>query len=205
MFKPNHKKLNANNKKFAFKWEKADRADMDKSEVILTLKQKIKNIAYQYLEEKGEIELPKKNEMIRIVVKRIPSETFIYKICETEVIEELTIGIFSISKKIILSLSNLIDEKRISENVNILVSDMWAKLKRENDYLFLQENLPTANIGTKRIHVKIMLARTNKGNFYVYEGSGNLSTNTNYEQYIFENRKESYDFHYNWITDFIKN
>lgn len=203
MFKPNHKKLNAENKKFALRWDKEDRADVDRTEVIITQKQKIKKIAYQFLEEKGEIQLPGKDEMIRIVVKRIPSQTFIYKICESEVIEELTIGIFSISKKIILSIANLIDENRISENVNILVSDMWAKLKKENDYLFLQENLPTAKIGTKRVHVKIMCARTDQGNFYVYEGSGNLSNNTNFEQYIFENRKESYDFHYRWINEFI--
>lgn len=203
MFRPNYKKLNQENKKFANAWNKEERSDKSREEVILTQKQKIKKIAYQYLEGKGNVELPEEGEMIRIVVKRIPSETLLFKICETEIVKELTIGIFSISRKIILSISNLIDEKRILKT-NILVSDMWAKLKRESDYLFLQENIPDAKIGTERIHVKIMLCETIEGNYYVYEGSGNLSTNTNFEQYIFENNKESYDFHYKWINEFIK-
>lgn len=202
MFKTNIKKLNQENKKFAIEWDKHEKADLDKSEVIIIKKQQIRERAFQFIADRAEIFLPKKNEMIRIVVKRIPSETLIYKITETEIIEEMTIAIFSISKKIILSISDLVENGRISK-LNILVSDMWAKLKKEGDFLFLQENLKIAKIGSKRVHTKIMLARTNLGNFYVYEGSGNLSTNTNFEQYIFENSKESYDFHYKWINEFI--
>jgi hypothetical protein len=203
MFKSNIKKLNKENVKFAIEWDKHEKADLDKSEIIIIKKQQIRERAFQFIADKDEIFLPKPNEMIRIVVKRIPSETLIYKITESEIIEEMTIAIFSISKKIILSISDLVDDNKVLK-LNILVSDMWAKLKKEGDFLFLQENLKIAKIGSKRVHTKIMIARTNLGNFYVYEGSGNLSTNTNFEQYIFENSKESYDFHYKWITEFIE-
>lgn len=204
MFKSNIKKLNKDNVKFAIEWDKHEKQDLDKSEIIIIKKQKIRERAFQFIADKEEIFLPKQNEMIRIVVKRIPSETLIYKITETETIEEMTIAIFSISKKIILSISDLAENGKVKK-LNILVSDMWAKLKREGDFLFLQENLNFAKIGSKRIHTKIMLAKTKEGNFYVYEGSGNLSTNTNFEQYIFENSKETYDFHYKWINEFIEN
>ena len=40
---------------------------------------------------------------------------------------------------------------------------------------------------------------TNQGNHYVVEGSGNMSQNGQYEQYIFENNKPVYDFHKNWM------
>jgi hypothetical protein len=173
MFKSNIKKLNKDNIKFAIEWDKHEKADLDKSEIIIIKKQEIRERAFQFIADKEEIFLPKPNQMIRIVVKRIPSETLIYKITESEIIEEMTIAIFSISKKIILSISDLVDDKKVLK-LNILVSDMWAKLKREGDFLFLQENLKIAKIGSKRVHTKIMIARTNLGNYYVYEGSGNL-------------------------------
>lgn len=203
MFKTNIKKLNQENRNFAIEWDKHEKQDLDKSEIIIVKKQQIRDRAFQFIADKNEIFLPKENEMIRIVVKRIPSETLIYKICQTEIIEEMTVSIFSISKKIILSIADLAAEGKVLK-LNILVSDMWAKLKREGDFLFLQDNLNFAKIGSKRIHTKIMLARTNLGNYYIYEGSGNLSTNTNFEQYIFENSKETYDFHYKWINEFIE-
>lgn len=203
MFKSNIKKLNQENKIFEINWNKEEKKDPKDLEVIISHKQKIQSQIYTHLKKQNDICLPEKNSMIRVIVKRIPSQTFIYKITETEIIEEMTIAIFSISRKIVTGIAALIDEGKVNPNINILVSDMWAKLKRETDYCFLTDNFPKGKIGIERIHVKIMLAQTNLGNYYIYEGSGNLSTNTNYEQYIFEESKDTYDFHYNWINELI--
>jgi hypothetical protein len=203
MFRSNIKKLNRDNKIFEINWNKEEKKDPKDSEIIITHKQKIQSQIYTYLKNKSDIQLPAKNSMIRVIVKRIPSQTFIYKITESEIIEEMTIAIFSVSRKIITGITALMDEGKINPKINILVSDMWAKLKKESDYLFLTDNFPSGKIGIERIHVKIMLAKTNLGNYYIYEGSGNLSTNTNYEQYIFEESKDTYDFHYKWINELI--
>jgi hypothetical protein len=47
-------------------------------------------------------------------------------------------------------------------------------------------------------HTKIALIKC-KENYYVIEGSGNYSDNSEIEQYRFENNKQSYDFHKDWI------
>lgn len=203
MFKKTIKQVNKENRFFMKKWNQHEKEDSKKEEDIKIKKEKVKQTSFFYIEKNKDISLPDPGFVFRILVKRVPSEIFLFKICENEIIEELTIAIFSISRKIVLSISKLIEEGKIKK-VNILVSDMWAKLKRESDYLFLIENIPNVNLGSERIHTKIMLAKTCQ-NFYCYEGSGNLSTNTNYEQYIFENHFEAYDFHYEWILRFIKN
>jgi len=48
-------------------------------------------------------------------------------------------------------------------------------------------------------HSKITLIET-KGDFFVFEGSGNWSENAQFEQYLFFNYKALYDFRLSCIT-----
>lgn len=43
--------------------------------------------------------------------------------------------------------------------------------------------------------------RTSKNEFFVFEGSGNMSDNARIEQYIYENSKQSFEFHKKWMTE----
>jgi len=52
-------------------------------------------------------------------------------------------------------------------------------------------------------HAKIFLAKTKCDKYIVFEGSGNLSDNARLEQYLFENNKETYEFHKNWIENIL--
>lgn len=50
--------------------------------------------------------------------------------------------------------------------------------------------------------------KSKKGNYYVIEGSGNLSFNSRIEQFIIDNDKKIYDFTISWISHiqgFLKN
>jgi len=64
----------------------------------------------------------------------------------------------------------------------------------------------TKNIKTTfcNSHAKVFLAKTTCGKHIVFEGSGNLSHNERIEQYIFENNKEVYKFHKQWIDDILQ-
>ena len=64
----------------------------------------------------------------------------------------------------------------------------------------------TRNIKTTfcNSHAKVFLAKTTCGKHIVFEGSGNLSHNERIEQYIFENNKEVYEFHKQWIDAILQ-
>lgn len=48
-------------------------------------------------------------------------------------------------------------------------------------------------------HAKVFCLRDSLGNHYVMEGSMNLSGNSKIEQFVLENRRETYEFHRDWI------
>lgn len=49
-----------------------------------------------------------------------------------------------------------------------------------------------------------MCIKTLEDEYFVIEGSGNLSDNARIEQYLFEQCKETYDFHVSWMQDLSK-
>lgn len=143
--------------------------------------------------------IPVKNQQIRIVTKNaVNTFDFILAILKNENIQELTISIYRIGKKVADQLKELQKNKKIKKITILindgfpkLVPDCWNKLKSfesDNFILKLENN-----------HTKIILAKT-KENYYIVEGSGNLSINARIEQYIFENNPQIYEFHKNWIN-----
>ena len=42
--------------------------------------------------------------------------------------------------------------------------------------------------------------KTKKGNYYILEGSGNLSFNSRVEQYVIDNDKELFNFTKDWMS-----
>jgi len=50
-------------------------------------------------------------------------------------------------------------------------------------------------------HAKVFLCQAKCGRHFVFEGSGNLSDNARIEQYLIEDRIESYNFHKSWINE----
>ncbi len=56
-------------------------------------------------------------------------------------------------------------------------------------------------------HAKTFSCKTDQGNYYTIEGSGNMAYNSRIEQYVIDNDQAVYDFSCNWmreIKEFLK-
>lgn len=78
-------------------------------------------------------------------------------------------------------------------------SEKWIKILKE----FCESNENTNAVFVHN-HTKIAIAKTSKGERYVFEGSGNMSDNARIEQYVFEQSRLMYDFHKNWMDEVIE-
>lgn len=144
--------------------------------------------------------MPEIGKQNRIVTqKAINSFDFILAVLAESNVEELIMAFYRIGKKVAVELKNLHDSGRI-KNLHFLVNDGIPKLTPDA-YNFLKgcEN-ENWKIRLAHNHTKIILLKTESGNFYVVEGSGNLSANARIEQYVVDNNKSIYVFHKNWIT-----
>ena len=114
-------------------------------------------------------------------------------------IEELTIATYSISTRIIDALMKIIKRGNILK-VHLLISDSLPyRLPRVHDHLqALIVNREEISVSYAWNHSKIALLKT-KNAFFVVEGSGNFGENAQYEQYVFMNSKQVYDFRKNQI------
>jgi len=120
--------------------------------------------------------------------------TFIPLIGKNETIQHLHASTYSISKNVIDALIQLHD-KGIIETITLIISDSLIKRNPKTiDYLnALIKNRANFTVIYSWVHAKVCIAKT-KSNFYIIEGSGNWSSNAQYEQYIFANSKGVYDF-----------
>jgi hypothetical protein len=175
----------------------------DPMKSIEYLKTKQNKKLFIQLENFKEIkELPAKNEQIRIITnKGLNTVTALLLIIQKEgQIENCIITSYRMNKTAIQIVKELLISKRIL-NLNILlqvnllkmVSGLVDDLKGLKQY---------CNIVYTNNHTKIMTCKT-KDNYYTFEGSGNMSSNAQIEQYLLENNKEVYDF-YNKVILNIK-
>lgn len=142
--------------------------------------------------------LPLKNEHKRIVTRKaINSFDFIQAILAKEKINELYIAFYRIGKKTATQLKE-IQEKGHVDNITFLINDGFPKLVPDAYNLIKGYESENWKVKLENNHTKIILAKT-KNNFYIVEGSGNLSINARIEQYCFDNNEEIYNFHKTWI------
>lgn len=115
-------------------------------------------------------------------------------------IDYLVLSTYSINKRIVDSLIKKIDQDKIG-HVKIFISDsIKNRMPAVVDHLEMQINSrDKITVHYAWNHSKITLIET-KGDFFVFEGSGNWSENAQYEQYLFFNYKTLYDFRLSCIT-----
>lgn len=141
---------------------------------------------------------PEGNEQIRIVTRKaINSFDFILAVLATNDIDELIIAFYRIGKKVIIELSELHKQKKIKRIV-FLINDGFPKLVPDAWNLMKSFESESWIVKVENNHTKIILMHSSS-NYFVVEGSGNLSINARIEQYLFENNKLIYNFHKNWI------
>ena len=120
--------------------------------------------------------------------------TFIvYIIKNCGVIDELSISTYSINDRILTALMKWYDKGEIKK-INISISDsIRHRMPKIYDQLQSQSAQRNMNVSYSWNHSKVTAMKSGE-NYFVVEGSGNFSENAQFEQYIFMNDKNVYDF-----------
>lgn len=143
--------------------------------------------------------IPLSGQQFRIVTQNaVNSFDFILAILHEETIEELICAFYRIGKKVIQEIKQLQDKNKIN-NIHFLINDAIPKLTPDCYNLLKSLESDKWILRLENNHTKIILMKTNKGNHYIIEGSGNLSINARIEQYSFDNNEQLFNFHKNWI------
>lgn len=120
--------------------------------------------------------------------------TFMEKIAEAYYIEELVATTYSVSMRVLEGLQELQRKGKIGK-IKLLISD--SMMSRNNKVTDALDAWAMADENVKLVytwnHSKITMAKCGDDHFCI-EGSGNWSENACYEQYIFYNDKEVYEF-----------
>lgn len=125
--------------------------------------------------------------------------TFIVYVIKTcGKIEDLTLSTYSLNERILNSLIKWYDKGEIIR-VNISIAEsIKHRMPRVYDQLQIQSQTRNFDIRYTWNHSKVTLMQTSDHHFVV-EGSGNFSENAMYEQYMFMNDKQLFDFRKNCI------
>lgn len=120
--------------------------------------------------------------------------TFIPLIAKNQGIKELFASTYSINIRVIEALVELHDAG-IVEQITLMVSDSLIKRNPTtiNHINALISTRPNINLTYSWNHSKVCIMKTQFAHFVV-EGSGNWSENALYEQYIFANSQQLYEF-----------
>lgn len=148
-------------------------------------------------------ELPK-DEVYKVMglAGGISSLSFVKWVANNEVIEELTASTLRIGEKHFNYLAQLAQSgqmKKAKFFVSTMMADIDAKQKGQK-YNYAKRFNECASkhnweVITINNHSKIILMKTDKGNYYVLETSANLNENPKIEQFSFSNDKALYEYY----------
>jgi len=131
--------------------------------------------------------------------------TVIKYLLEYYEIIELYIVVYRMNNKSFDYLKSIIEADKIKTGFVISIFfrankeyERWAK-----EIKILSDTTKNITASFCNSHAKVFLAKTKCNKHIVFEGSGNLSHNERLEQYIFENNKQVYGFHKNWIDNIL--
>lgn len=148
---------------------------------------------------------PKKNEQYRIITeKQFNAFSLIIHVLEEEMIEELYVAIYRINQPTVESIIDFIEVGKI-KSATFVISNFFNQTKKPEKWAKLLCEFAKKNENVKHIythnHAKVVAMRTDKSNYYVFEGSGNMSDNARIEQYIYDNNEGVYNFHKEWMSN----
>lgn len=149
--------------------------------------------------------LPAENEQIRFITQQNFNAfaIFLY-LLENKQMEEVYMTTYSVDRHTIQGIIEIV-EKEQPFTLTILLASLVKHdkpLLRQKliDLAKYNENVHYAEAYN---HTKLIAVKTKCGEYYVMEGSGNLSANARIESYLFENSKDSFLFHKAWINDIL--
>jgi len=173
----------------------------------LTMYRKNLNIHYNKVADLEDIApLPEKGEHhVIITEKQFNAFALILRLIEDVDIDELYLAIYRINKPTVEAMISLMEHKRIKKGRYVISNffnqtkkpEKWArKLRTYCDQSDRFEHIYTHN------HAKVLACRC-EDDYFVFEGSGNMSDNARIEQYRYENNKQSYEFHRDWMKELV--
>jgi hypothetical protein len=202
------------NEDWGIEWNdvgKSYRSDHEITESVLkqrAIKKKLKNEQMHYIRAKALSDIcgePAEGEQWRIITeKQFNAFALILHLLQTRVIEEMYLAVYRINEPTVTSIIEFIESGKIKKSVFVISSffnqtkkpEQWAIMLKQ--FAFLSANC--YHVYTHN-HAKVLAVRTSKNEFFVFEGSGNMSDNARIEQYIYENSKQSFEFHKKWMTE----
>lgn len=127
--------------------------------------------------------------------------TFIPLICKLHQVKELYASTYSISNRVIEALMELHDSGCI-EQVTIMISDSMIKRNPVtiDNLMSMASSRANFKVNYAWSHAKVCILKT-EDSFFVIEGSGNWAENAHYEQYVFANSAELYEFRKKLFTE----
>lgn len=167
------------------------------------LLQRYQDKHYALIADIEHIGLPQPNEQFRLVTRRnFNAVQFIDYIAQRETISDCRLVVYSINHNAAMIFYNLIESGKI-HTAEVLVSNLRNKAHREKEEIIknLFRNHPRIKLFYCSSHAKVFSCRTECGNFYTIEGSGNMSYNSRVEQYVIDNDRELFEFTKNWMEE----
>ena len=172
------------------------------------MKRILKNQQIHFIKAKQLSDLcskPKENEQWRIITeKQFNAFALILHLLETENIEEMYLAIYRINQPTVLSLIDFIESGKIKQ-ATFVISSFFQSTKRPEQWALMLKSFCDKSENCKHVythnHSKILAAKTANNEYYIFEGSGNMSDNARIEQYIYENNKDVFEFHKEWMSN----
>jgi hypothetical protein len=150
--------------------------------------------------------LPKTGEQFRIITeKQFNAFALILRLIEGKDIDEMYLAIYRINESTVKALIELIDSGKIKKG-KFVISNFFNQTKKPEKWAIMLKEYCEKNKDFDHVyihnHSKILACKSGE-NHYVFEGSGNMSDNARIEQYLYENNKESYEFHKSWMNEIL--
>ena len=173
------------------------------------LKRVMKNDKVHHLKAKALSDLcprPSKGEQYRIITeKQFNAYALILHLLKSEEVIEMHLAIYRINQPTVDSLIDLIESEKIKK-ATFIISNFFNQTKKPEKWAialkdFCDKNNRCSHIYTHN-HSKVLAVKTKSG-YYVFEGSGNMSDNARIEQYVYEESKETYEFHKKWMNELV--
>ena len=201
------------NEDWGIEWNdvgKSYRSDHEITESVLkqrAIKKKLKNEQMHYIRAKALSDIcgePAEGEQWRIITeKQFNAFALILHLLQTRVIEEMYLAVYRINEPTVTSIIEFIESGKIKKSV-FVISSFFNQTKNPEQWAIMLKQFADKKANCYHVythnHAKVLAVRTSKNEFFVFEGSGNMSDNARIEQYIYENSKQSFEFHKKWMT-----
>lgn len=202
------------NEDWGIEWNdvgKSYRSDHEITESVLkqrAIKKKLKNEQMHYIRAKALSDIcgePEEGEQWRIITeKQFNAFALILHLLQTRVIEEMYLAVYRINEPTVTSIIEFIESGKIKKSV-FVISSFFNQTKKPEQWAIMLKQFADKKANCYHVythnHAKVLAVRTSKNEFFVFEGSGNMSDNARIEQYIYENSKQSFEFHKKWMTE----